>query len=56
MIPGITGLWQVSGRSDVIDFEEVIRLDRKYIENWSVLTDVSILLRTLPAALGRGAY
>lgn len=56
VIPGITGLWQVSGRSDVIDFEEVIRLDRKYIENWSVLTDVSILLRTLPAALGRGAY
>lgn len=56
VIPGITGLWQVSGRSDVIDFEEVIRLDREYIENWSVLSDVSILVRTLPAALGRGAY
>jgi exopolysaccharide biosynthesis polyprenyl glycosylphosphotransferase len=56
VLPGITGLWQVSGRSDVVDFEEVIRLDREYIENWSVLTDVWILLRTLPAAFGRGAY
>ena len=56
VLPGITGLWQVSGRSDVEDFEEVIRLDREYIENWSVLTDINILLRTIPAALGRGAY
>jgi exopolysaccharide biosynthesis polyprenyl glycosylphosphotransferase len=56
VLPGITGLWQVSGRSDVVDFEEVIRLDREYIENWSVLSDARILLRTLPAALGRGAY
>jgi len=56
VLTGITGLWQVSGRSDIVDFEEVIRLDREYIENWSVLADVSILLRTLPAALGRGAY
>jgi exopolysaccharide biosynthesis polyprenyl glycosylphosphotransferase len=56
VLPGITGLWQVSGRSDVVDFEEVIRLDREYIENWSVLTDVVILMRTIPAALGRGAY
>jgi exopolysaccharide biosynthesis polyprenyl glycosylphosphotransferase len=56
VLPGITGLWQVSGRSDIIDFEEVIRLDREYIENWSVLEDILILLRTLPAALGRGAY
>jgi exopolysaccharide biosynthesis polyprenyl glycosylphosphotransferase len=56
VLPGITGLWQVSGRSDVIDFEEVIRLDRKYIENWSILADVSILLRTFSAALNRGAY
>jgi lipopolysaccharide/colanic/teichoic acid biosynthesis glycosyltransferase len=56
VLPGITGLWQVSGRSDVVDFEEVIRLDRAYIENWSVLSDVRILLLTLPAALGRGAY
>jgi exopolysaccharide biosynthesis polyprenyl glycosylphosphotransferase len=56
VLPGITGLWQVSGRSDIVDFEEVIRLDREYIENWSVLADISILLRTFPAALGRGAY
>ena len=56
MLPGITGLWQVSGRSDVVDFEEVIRLDREYIENWSLLNDLRILMRTLPAAFGRGAY
>jgi exopolysaccharide biosynthesis polyprenyl glycosylphosphotransferase len=56
VLPGITGLWQVSGRSDVVNFEEVIRLDRQYIENWSVLTDIRILLRTIPAAFGRGAY
>jgi exopolysaccharide biosynthesis polyprenyl glycosylphosphotransferase len=56
VLPGITGLWQVSGRSDVVDFEEVIRLDREYIENWSLFTDVAILVRTIPAALGRGAY
>jgi lipopolysaccharide/colanic/teichoic acid biosynthesis glycosyltransferase len=56
VLPGITGLWQVSGRSTVVDFEEVIRLDRAYIENWSVLQDVLILMRTFPAAFGRGAY
>ena len=56
VLPGITGLWQVSGRSDVVDFEEVVRLDREYIENWTVFTDLRILLRTIPAALGRGAY
>jgi exopolysaccharide biosynthesis polyprenyl glycosylphosphotransferase len=56
VLPGITGLWQVSGRSAVVDFEEVIRLDRRYIENWSVLTDINILLRTIPAAFRRGAY
>ena len=56
VLPGITGLWQVSGRSHIVDFEEVIRLDREYIENWSLLTDVRILFRTLPAALGRGGY
>ena len=56
VLPGITGLWQVSGRSHIVDFEEVIRLDREYIENWSLATDIRILFRTLPAALGRGAY
>jgi len=55
--PGITGLWQVSGRSDVVDFEEVVRLDSEYIQNWSLLLDVEILARTLPAVLGRdGAF
>lgn len=56
VLPGITGLWQVSGRSDIVDFEEVVRLDRAYIRNWSITRDFWILLRTLPAAFGRGAY
>jgi exopolysaccharide biosynthesis polyprenyl glycosylphosphotransferase len=55
--PGVTGLWQVNGRSAVVDFEEVVRLDREYIERWSLLLDVMILLRTMPAVLRRtGAY
>lgn len=55
--PGITGLWQVKGRSSVTDFEEVVRLDREYIERWSVWLDLSLLARTLPAVLkGRGAF
>jgi len=57
VLPGITGLWQVSGRSDVVDFEEVVRLDAEYIREWSVKLDLQILARTLPAAFGReGAY
>ncbi len=56
VLPGITGLWQVSGRSDIVDFEEVVRLDRDYIREWSVGKDLLILLKTIPAALGRGAY
>ena len=55
--PGITGLWQVKGRSSVTDFEEVVRLDREYIERWSLWLDLAILVGTLPAVLkGRGAY
>lgn len=55
MKPGITGLWQVSGRSDV-DFEEWMRLDLKYVDDWSLSLDFKILLRTIPAVLtGRGA-
>ena len=55
--PGITGLWQVSGRSTLTDFEEIIRLDREYLERWSIFLDVAILLRTVPVVLrGRGAY
>lgn len=55
--PGVTGLWQVSGRSEVLDFEDVIFLDRQYIEQWSFWLDVSILFRTIPAVLRRtGAF
>jgi len=55
--PGITGLWQVSGRSEMLDFEDVVYLDRQYIEQWSFWLDMSILFRTIPAVLGRtGAY
>jgi exopolysaccharide biosynthesis polyprenyl glycosylphosphotransferase len=55
--PGITGLWQVSGRSETVDFEDVVFLDRQYIEQWSFWLDVSILLRTIPAVLRRtGAF
>ena len=55
--PGITGLWQVSGRSDIVDFEEVVRLDRRYVEHWSLALDLEILVRTVPAVvMRRGAY
>ncbi|MFN2250566.1 MAG: sugar transferase, partial [Anaerolineae bacterium] len=54
--PGITGLWQVSGRSDV-SYEERVQLDMNYIRNWTIWLDLHILLRTIPAVLrGRGAY
>ena len=49
--PGITGLWQISGRSDITDFEEVVRLDREYIQNWSVWLDLKILLKTVGVVL-----
>ncbi len=53
---GITGLWQVSGRS-TLRFEEMIRLDLYYIQNWSISMDIKILVKTIPVALfGRGAY
>ena len=55
--PGITGLWQVSGRSD-LSYEERVRLDMLYIRNYSIWLDIQILfLQTLPAVIkGRGAY
>ena len=54
--PGMTGLWQVSGRSS-LTFGEMIRLDLYYIENWSVGFDLSLLMRTVPAVVfARGAY
>ena len=49
--PGITGLWQVSGRSDITDFEEVVRLDTEYINNWNVGMDIKILLKTVMVVL-----
>ena len=42
--PGITGMWQVSGRSDITDFEEVVRLDKEYITNWDIGLDMGIVL------------
>lgn len=51
--PGITGLWQVSGRSDITDFEEVVKLDTDYINNWSLGMDVQILLRTVGVVFKR---
>ena len=57
VLPGITGLWQVSGRSDIIDFEEVVRLDVSYIKSWSLSLDLQILLQTITVILGKkGAY
>jgi exopolysaccharide biosynthesis polyprenyl glycosylphosphotransferase len=55
-VPGITGMWQISGRSEV-PFDEVVLLDIYYIENWSIMLDIEILLRTIPRVLMRdGAY
>ena len=56
MKPGITGLWQVSGRSDIEDFEEVVKLDVTYIDNWSLWGDIKILFKTVYVVFaGRGA-
>jgi lipopolysaccharide/colanic/teichoic acid biosynthesis glycosyltransferase len=56
VLPGITGLWQVSGRAD-LDFDDLVRLDFLYLERWSVFLDLSILLKTLPAVFTkRGAF
>ena len=51
--PGITGMWQVSGRSDITDFEEVVRLDTQYIAEWSFMLDIKILFRTVLIVLGQ---
>lgn len=56
MTPGLTGLWQISGRSDIKDFDEVVKLDMEYIDNWSILKDIKILLLTVKVVLtGRGS-
>lgn len=48
--PGLTGMWQVSGRNDITDFEEIVKLDIEYIDDWSLLLDIKILLKTLVVA------
>jgi lipopolysaccharide/colanic/teichoic acid biosynthesis glycosyltransferase len=56
VLPGITGLWQVSGRSDVA-YKERVQLDMRYIRNWSIWLDIQILLKTVIVVLkGQGAY
>lgn len=56
VLPGVTGLWQISGRSD-LGFDDLVRLDFYYLEHWSLWLDISILLKTVPAVLAaRGAY
>ena len=47
MTPGLTGLWQVSGRSSIDDFDDVVRYDLKYIDNWSLGLDIKILIKTI---------
>ena len=56
VLPGLTGLWQVSGRSE-LDFDDLVRLDFLYLERWSVGLDLTILLKTIPAVISRrGAF
>ncbi|MBK7896440.1 MAG: sugar transferase [Candidatus Promineifilaceae bacterium] len=56
VMPGLTGLWQVSGRSNT-SYDDRVKLDMEYIENWSLLLDIKILLKTIPAVMkGDGAY
>ena len=53
MKPGITGLWQISGRNDIMDFEEVVKLDVEYIEHYSLELDIKILVKTVLSVLKR---
>jgi lipopolysaccharide/colanic/teichoic acid biosynthesis glycosyltransferase len=50
--PGITGMWQVSGRSDAT-FDDYVRLDLYYVDNWSLITDLVIMAKTIPTVLSR---
>lgn len=51
--PGITGLWQVSGRNQITDFEEVVKLDNTYIRTWNLRLDIEILFKTFRVVLQR---
>ena len=51
--PGLTGIWQVSGRSDFTDFEEVVKLDNEYIKNWTIGLDIKIILKTVVVVIAR---
>jgi lipopolysaccharide/colanic/teichoic acid biosynthesis glycosyltransferase len=53
MTPGLTGMWQVSGRSNIKDFDEVVKLDMAYIDNWTISKDIKILLKTVKIVLLR---
>ena len=56
MTPGLTGMWQISGRSDITDFDEVVKLDMQYIDNWTILKDIKILIMTVIVVLkGKGS-
>ena len=51
--PGITGMWQVSGRSEITDFEEVVKLDMEYISEWNVGMDIKLLWKTVVSVIKR---
>ena len=53
MKPGLTGMWQTSGRSDITDFEDIVKLDLKYIENWSLGLDIKLIFKTVLVVLNR---
>lgn len=53
MKPGLTGMWQTSGRSDITDFEEIVKLDARYIENWSLWLDIKLIFKTILVVLNR---
>ena len=56
MTPGLTGMWQVSGRSEIENFDDVVKYDLQYIDNWSLWLDIKILFKTVVVVIaGRGS-